>query len=421
MTRGAFVAGCYPLFTEGQEGPTSRIDSIPVTGAAVPELEPFDALLTKFVAEHQVPGAALALTRKGQLIYARGFGWADLASRRPVQPDSLFRIASLSKPVTAVAVLHLVERGQLSLDDRVLDHLRSVPALASEQPDDDRWKRITVLHCLQHTAGWDSSLSKDPIAQPRQIADALGMALPVQAIDVVRRILRQPLDFDPGERFAYSNVGYLILGRVIEAVSGIRYEDYVRTNIFRPLGLKAPRLGRAAQDLRADGEVTYYDVQQRTGAGVVPPVIGQEVPLQYGAENLDAFDAHGGWIASAVDLARFAAALDEPSRGTLLKESSLATMTRRPAGLAGNDTSGQPRETYYSCGWVIRQTDVQGALNQFHAGRIAGSGTLLVRRSDTLNWALLFNTDANKAGESLTNLVDPLLHQAASDVISWPM
>src|SRR5262249_15197351 len=132
---------------------------IVVTGAAIPGLEPFDTLMTSFVEENKVQGASLAVTRNGQLMYARGFGHADVKNSQPVQPDALFRIASVSKPLTAVAIMQLVAQKKLKLDDKVMDRMKLTPFLAPGARPDPRWKQITVRQCLQHTGGRDTGKS----------------------------------------------------------------------------------------------------------------------------------------------------------------------------------------------------------------------------------------------------------------------
>ncbi|QEL16872.1 serine hydrolase domain-containing protein [Limnoglobus roseus] len=384
--------------------------------AADADLAPFDQLMTTFIAENKVPGAALAVMRHGELVYTRGFGYADVETKELVQPASLFRIASVSKPLTAVAILQLVERDKLKLDDKVLDRMPPFP----EKVADPRWKQITVRQCLQHTGGWDRDKSFDPIDRPREIAKALGTPLPVKPEHVVRYMLGQKLDFDPGERYAYSNLGYLVLGRIIEAVSGRPYEEYVRKEVFAPLGVTAPRLGRALLENRAKNEVRYYDAKRATGRSVYPPREGERVPLVYGVMNLEGFEAHGGWIASAVDLVKFATAFDDPAKCPLLSAKSIAEMFARPEGLAGTDAKGKPRDFYYACGWDVRPVGSTGKANAWHTGYIPGSESILVRRWDGLTWAVLFNANNGPDGKSLSGKIDSKLHEAADAVKRWP-
>lgn len=414
------AAAAADLAAPGRAAGGTGPAELPVTSDAQAGLEPFDRLMTAFVAENRVPGAALAVTHQGRLVYARGFGCADVEQKAPVRPASLFRIASVSKPFTAVAVLQLAERGRLRLDDRVTDLMKLTPFPARGTPADPRWHQITVRHCLQHTGGWDREVSFDPVARPLEIAGALGITPPVTPVHIVRYMMGRPLDFAPGARHAYSNLGYLILGRVIAAVTGREYEAHVRKEVLAPLGIGAMRLGRALIENRADGEVRYYDAKQRTGPALYPPHLGRRLPLQYGAENFEAFEAHGGWIASAVELVKFASAFDDPAACPLLGAAAVADLWARPDGAAGREADGRPKSAYYGCGWNVRPVGAAGKANTWHAGGIAGTEALLVRRFDGLNWAVLFNTRDNPEGESLAGLIDGRLHEAADRVDAWP-
>ncbi len=394
-------------------------EELPVTGIADAALEPFDKLMTTFIEENKIPGASLAVSRQGKLVYARGFGFADVEKHEAVQPASLFRIASVSKPITAVAILRLVEKGKFKLDDKVTDLMKLKPFDDGGKPD-ERWAKITVRQCLQHTGGWDRAKSYDPIGRAWIIAKALKIKPPVTPAHIVRYMMTQPLDFDPGERHAYSNVGYLVLGRIIEAVTGQTYEAHVKKEILAPLGIKTAQLGRATAKNRAKGEVAYYDAKKRTGPSLYPPKLEAQVPLVYGAMNLESFEAHGGWIASAIDIVEFASAFDDPKKAPLLSAASIAAMRARPDGLAGHDKDGKPTDAFYGCGWMVRPVGKTGKSNDWHSGYIPGSEALLVRRWDGLNWAVLFNTADSPAGKSLVGLIDGKIHAAADAVKTWP-
>lgn len=424
LTRRAFLAltaasaaglsPCCPVFAQPIDG------KLPVTGAANRNLEPFDTLMLSFVKENKVPGASLAVTRNGSLVYARGFGYADVEKKEPVQPAALFRIASVSKPITGVAIMQLVAMDRLKLDDKVMDRMRLTPFLAAGAKPDLRWKQITVRQCLHHTGGWDQNKSYDPILRPWDIAKALGIRPPVTPVHIVRYMMGQSLDFGPGERLVYSNLGYLVLGRIIEAVTGQKYEAYIKKEVLGPLGVKTAQLGRALIENRAKGEVRYYDAKKRTGVALFPPRLGQQVPIQYGAENFEAFEAHGGWIASAVDLVKFAAAFDDPARCPILGAKEIAEMWARPDGAAGLEADGKPKAAFYGCGWNVRPVGATGKSNTWHTGFISGTEALLVRRWDGLNWAVLFNTHHNPDGNSLAGLIDGPVHEAADKVKNWP-
>lgn len=397
--------------------PAPATEPPPVTGQANPDLAPFDDMMVGFIKTHQVPGAALAVTKDSRLIYARGFGYADLDARQPVQPDSLFRIASISKPFTAVAVLQQVERGKFKLDDRVFDVLPAGDWLPEKY--DERLRTITIRQLLQHTGGWDRNKTFDPIGRVPAIAEFLKKSPPVGPADVIRYTLTLPLDFDPGTRYAYYNVDYLLLGRLIEHATGQPYESVVKQTVLQPVGISQMQLGRVWKDDLAKNEVHYYDSKRREGVAVNGPRLGAKVPLVYGAENLEGYEAHGGWIASAVDLVRFASAFDRPEASKLLKAETIKTMWAVPEGPAGHDAAGKPSSLYYGCGWQVRVRD-DARINTFHSGLITGTSTILVRRHDGLNWAVLFNTENDQHGKALSGLVDALVHQAADAVRRWP-
>lgn len=389
---------------------------LPSTGECHDELKSFDRLLTKFMADNHVPGAALAVVKDGRLLLARGYGFANIESKEPVQPHSLFRIASVSKPLTAVAVLKLVEEGRLKLNDPVCTLLD----LAKRAPDvskfDPRWKKITVLDLLRHTGGFDRDRSFDPMFRSVEFANELKQTPPASQDVIIRAMLSRPLDFDPGERYAYSNFGYCLLGRVVENAAGVSYDEYVKKKILEPIGVRNVQIGKTAEAGRAKEEVHYYAHGDQMGSSVVGK-IGEQVPVQYGGFCIESMDSHGGWIASAVDLARFSAALDS---GKLLSKTSMETLAACPPGVAGHDATGKALASWYGCGFSIRPVGKTGRSSQWHTGLLAGTSTLLVRRFDGLDWVVLFNTDRGSKGNVLSGDIDGKLHAAAAEVKTWP-
>ncbi len=395
--------------------------ALPETGAVCEELASFDRLMRSFLCEHKVPGGSLAVTRHGRLVYARGFGYADVERGEPVQPDSLFRIASVSKPITAAAVLQLVDRGKLRLDDRVWSILSAAPGWAGPGYADPHLGEITVRQVLQHRGGWDREASEDPMFRTREIATQLGIQPPAASRDIVRYMLGRPLDFEPGARYAYSNYGYCVLGRVIEQVTGTDYESYVRTELLAPLGIHRMQIGRTLPVGRAAGEVRYYEPHSQTGPSVFGTPLDDPVPAPYGTWYLEAMDAHGGWIASAIDLVRFAARLEVSGPAGTLSECSQRAMIARPPGAAGREADGALRQTYYGLGWMVRPVGGGGGCcNVWHAGLLPGSSSLLVIRHDGLCWAVVFNSSATAGGRAPADEIDALVHQAADAVEAWP-
>jgi N-acyl-D-amino-acid deacylase len=210
-----------------------KAEKPPRTGPDEPDLASFDEMMERFVRENEVPGAALAVAKDGRLVYARGFGYADPDAKTPVQPRALFRIASISKPLTAAAILRLMELGKLKLNDTAFDLLKLAPLPGNDE--DPRLKKVTVLELLHHTAGFDRGASFDPMFRPIEIAKAFKANPPADPAQIIRYMLGHKLDFDPGSRYAYSNYGYCVLGRVIEKASGKRYEAFVRDTVLNPL------------------------------------------------------------------------------------------------------------------------------------------------------------------------------------------
>ena len=160
-----------------------------------------------------------------------------------MKADSLFRIASISKSFTAVAVLKLVEEGKLSLDAKAFPLLGIQPAVQSFVDPEPRLRQITVRQLLQHTGGWDRDQSFDPMFRSERIARANLTPPPASSVAVIRYMLSRQLDFDPGARHAYSNFGYCVLGRLIEKVTGQKYEAYVREKILAPIGIAVRIIG----------------------------------------------------------------------------------------------------------------------------------------------------------------------------------
>jgi N-acyl-D-amino-acid deacylase len=372
----------------------------------------FDGEMEAFMSARNVPGGALAVVQGKRLVHAKGYGSANRENRTPVRPESLFRIASISKPFTAVAVLQLVEKGRLKLDQPAFDLITS--DLCGVKAVDPRLDKITIQQLLQHTGGWDRDKSFDPMFRSKIIADKQGVPCPPGPKDIICYMMGQRLDFDPGSRYAYSNFGYAVLGRVIEKVSGVPYEKYVQQSVLAPLGITRMRLGSTKES--RPGEVTYYTPRGGTTKSLFED---KKVPWPYGGFYLEAMDAHGGWIASAIDLARFAAALDDPGSCPLLQSSTLETMYARPPAPVGRDKDGRPTPTYYGCGWMVRPVGNKGRANYWHNGSLAGTSTLLVRRSDGLSWAAVFNqrSDDDKLPDTA---IDPALHRAADSTAAWP-
>lgn len=362
-------------------------------GPEVPELSVLDAAMRDFMVPHKVSAGALAVTYKSRLVFARGYSWARDGSP-VIGPESLFRIASLSKPVTSTAVLKLVEDGQLRLDEKVADVLSL--ECPEGQHQDPNLGKVTILHLLQHLGGWDRDEAFDPMFRDKTISRTLNVPLPISRDDIIAYMNAQPLQHEPGTKYAYSNYGYCLLGRVIECRTGMAYDDYVKKKVLSPFGITRMRLGRSKLQDRAPGEVTYESKR-----GDV-----------YGAFNLENMDSHGGWLASAPELVRFAAAFDGPRECPILSAGSIATMFALPETIDPNEYKRGQR--YYACGWNVRDFG-NGSRNTWHTGSLPGCYTFMARWANGVDCVVLFN----KRGPGFSE-IDPLLSKAVKSVTAWP-
>ena len=209
-----------------------------------------------------------------------------------------------------------------------------------------------------------------------------------------------------------------MLGRVIEKVTGKSYVAYVTRDLLAPLGIKSVELGRSLPRDRNAREPNYVDPNR--SRNLVRPDGRGPVALPDGGFYLEAMDSHGGLIASAPDLVRFASAFNEPRRCKILKPRSIALMFARPPGAAGKTKNGKPRDAYYACGWEVRPIGDAGVANTWHGGSLDGTSTLLVRRHDGLTWAVLFNSRDGAGKDEPAGAIDALVHEAADAVKNWP-
>ena len=383
---------------------------VPATGVPVLGMTSYDQLATTLMEKYQIPGGAIAVARNRKLIFARGYGYANVAAQRPVQPDSAFRIASLSKPMTSAAIMLLVERGRLRLDQRVFD------ILAYEQPlpgqtVDPRLASITVRELLEHSGGWNRDTTFDPMFEPLSIAQAAGVPPPAGTQTIIRYMMGKPLQFDPGSDVNYSNYGYALLGRVISRITGDDYGAFVRHDVLNPSGAACMQIGHSFQSQPLPREVSYYDYP---GAPLAQSITGdgQSVPWPDGGFDLEAMDAHGGWVGSTIDYLRFVLSVDGRTTPQILSASSVATMTERPSipFWANSDY-------WYAKGWMIRPSGTDA--NWWHTGSLPGTTTLVVRAWNGFAWVAFFNSrPANSDGFAAE--LDDGMWTALSQATSFP-
>jgi N-acyl-D-amino-acid deacylase len=416
MGAGLTTLGLHSVASDQESTPTLPVDTLPVTGEPVPELAAFDTLISTIMRSWNLPGGQLAIAHEGRLVYNRGFGWANVEDVQAVEPDNLFRIASTSKPITAVAILKLVDQGEIALDTPIF------PLLALEGPPnapyDLRLDTITVEQLLLHSGGWNSAAGYDPQYQPWTLlaSHVLDAESPVEAETIIRYMLSQPLDFDPGTLSAYSNFGFNVLGRVVEHLSGQSYEQFTIDDVLAPAGIASMAIGGTTLEERMDGEVKYYSPPGLPTRESVYPDEGF-VPVGYGSYYLPSLDAHGGWIASAQDLLKFTLAIDGQRGDALLSEetvTALETTARPPSAAAGAGNV----ETSLGLGW--NSAAVEDGYEWSHAGALEGSNcSWLVRKPGGLAAAFVFNSLPTDFGGFFNDLI-PALQEALAGSATWP-
>lgn len=354
-----------------------------------------------FMRNWSIKGASVAVAKEGKLLYARGFGYASVPDSLPVEPYHRFRIASVSKLITAVAIMKLQEEGRLTVNEKVFGPGAILDDTLFAHPKDRRVYDITVAHLLAHEGGWSQRYG-DQMFMPDVIARTMEVPMPVDLKTIIRFALSKNLHFTPGTSQSYSNLGYSILGLVIEEASGMDYETYCRTMILEPLGIFDVSMGRNLPEDALPLEVSYYEVEN---APLKPSVYGtgEMVPASRGGNDIETLGAAGGWIATAPDLMRLLLAVDgfEQPKDILLPE-SIEFMTDVYNGFA-------------PVGW--RATMPNGTW--WRTGSFSGTTAMMKRLPDGTAWVVLMNSSGWN-GPELTSDIDQMMARFLQRINEWP-
>ena len=364
------------------------------------ELSVLDSAVHRFIQRQGVVGASVGIVKDGQLVYAKGFGHADVDEQEAVAPHHQFRIGSLSKLITTVAVMKLREEGKLSLDDKVFGEGGILRSSLYQDIKDKRAYDITVEHLLSHTAGWSKRTYGDPMFIPLKIAEEMNTPAPADLNTIIRFVLSKPIPYQPGTRYDYSNFGFCLLGKVIEAVSGETYERYVQNQLLAPLSIYGMQLAKNRPEDRFEDEVRYYDLSPNN---IRPSIYGtgEVVPNTY-SFNVEALSAAGGWVATPTDLLRFLVAVDGlKSAPDILTNESLLAMIE-PAG-------GRPY------GW--RGASIGGTW--WRTGTLAGTSALMKRFENGISWVVLMNT-SNRRSKYFNSQFSNMLQNELAQLNEWP-
>ncbi|MGA3188040.1 MAG: serine hydrolase [Bryobacteraceae bacterium] len=365
--------------------------------------------------KYSIPGAALAVSRNGALLYARGFGYANVANATPVQPDSLFRIGSVSKTFTAIAVMELIQQGKIQLTQSAFSLLPNLTPLTGATLN-PQLAGVTVQDLLNMTGGWDRSIVPDPVDNTLAISKATGLVNPLSCSEVIQYQLGLPLQHTPGSTYAYSNFGYCILGAIIQQVSGVDYVDFVRQNVLTPLGIQRAKQAEGLMSDTVNGEVTYYDYSGAPLATNLYNPTGPLVPAPYGNHDFLASEASGSWVATPIELLRFVNGIDGVNGGPLLQPATIQLMETETAAFSG--------AAFYGLGFDMHTT-TSGGFNWFKDGGLPGTAAYLYKGANKVAFAVIFNSAPSGAlEESSTNTFESdyvnQIETAIAAVTTWP-
>ena len=342
------------------------------------DMKKVDDLVARFMRDHKVPGLSFALTKDGRLVLAKTYGYADKEAGELVAPRHRFRIASVSKPITATAIMRLLEQNKLKLSDKVFGSGALLGTTYGTQPYKTNVTNITVAHLLNHTGGgWASDLGFDPMFNDTNLnhADLISKTLNNVALVKV-----------PGQEHHYSNFGYCVLGRVIEKLSNQSYSGYVKQQVLTPSKVSNMEIAGDTLADRKINEVKYY---------------GQNGENPYNMK-VARMDAHGGWIATPIDVCRFLVRVDRfNTKPDILKPLTLATMFSTNAA-----------SPTYAKGWAVNS-----APNYWHNGSLPGEQAIGVRTADGFTWAVTTNT---RAGGTFGGDLDKLMWDIKNAITMYP-
>lgn len=367
-----------------------------------PSMASIDSIFADFIKRKRIKGASVALTKDSKLIYAKGFGWADEETKTRVEPKHVFRIASVSKLITAVTIMKIVEEGMIEIDDNVFGPGGILNDSVYLNYKDKRVERITVLNLLNHTSGWNNK-NDDPLFQSLSIARKMNVKPPADIETIIQYYLQKSLYYNPGTKYSYSNFGYAVLGKVIEKVTGMSYEDYVQFAILHPIGIYDMHVGKSSLGDRFKNEVCYY-VLGRDSKCYSFDGSGQLTPQVYGGNNIELLSAAGGWVASAPELMKLIVAIDGfPDKPDILSDETVNLMTRAS------------KRTKKLIGW--RGADGYGTW--WRTGTLAGTSALIMRNKNGINWVVLMNT-STKGKSKIHNEISKIMFKAVRSVEDWP-
>lgn len=338
------------------------------------ELEGLDKKVRAYMRRWELKGASLAITRNDSLLYAKGYGWADQELDEEMQPSHIMRMASVSKLITAAGIMVLQDRDSLSIQDTVFGPSGILnDSLFNSVIKDKNYHKITVEHLLRHQGGF----YRDPLFSSRDVKHQLQLDQPPVKEDFYRLVLGRRLSFAPGSWQRYSNFGYLLLSEIIEKVTGMPYEEFIRTEVLAPAGCYDMHIGGNYYEDKRTNEVRYYT---HNGDGKYIEDYsdnGEMVERCYGGNNIPLLSGAGAWCASPAEIARFVAAIDgRPEVPDIISKEALDQMIEY-----------FDKETY-SLGW----NDTTPEKGWSRTGTLSGTCALVRQFPDGECWVMITNT-----------------------------
>lgn len=372
----------------------------------------FDVAIERFMRYWGIKGGSFALMRNDSLIYAKGYGYANIEDSVKCEVKHIFRIASVSKLITAVAVMRLCENGSLSPDTKVFGADGILNDSTFLNCRDKKISKVTVEHLLRHLGGFanphgDAAFNRDLVAR------FLDKELPLSMDDMVEYATRIRLRARPGEWFDYSNLGYIVLSKVIEKASGMSYEEYVKDSVLAPIGCHDIHLAENYSTSLRENEVSYYEVKE---AEPVPSYDGCDtlVMKSLGGNDVRGLYGAGGWVASPVELVKLVAAINEhPGKASFLSRESIDFMTplgkyERPAGWS----SITSRE------WQ-RSGSMSGTSALVKVHKVKVKSAAADNRYDHYCWVFISNSSSWN-GPQLSRQMNRSITRAMERVKEWP-
>lgn len=355
----------------------------------------------QFLQQWNLSGMTLSIVNDGKLVYAHGFGYADIEAKQPVIPGNLFRIASVSKLITAVAIMKLVEKKAILLDSKVFGPKAILKDPIFNSVVDKRLYNITVRHLLAHSGGWSSHYG-DPAFNSLIVLERIGEVGTPTMESYFRFIASRKLHFDPGTRSSYSNMGYMFLQKVIEAVTGQSYEDYVTNKVLKPVGITDMHIGRSFLSERRLNEVKYYESEKSEMVSAFDGS-GRMVPKPYGGNPIELLSSAGGWIASSVELAKLMVLIDGFRNVPDMIPHNLINQMVDKENFKG------------PLGWKV----VKDNGDWIRTGSMAGTSAIMKRQSNGFCWVVIINSSSWK-GPRLPAYINYMMGKIEKKITKWP-